>query len=64
MTFEFLLGMSETFLCSLSAVQVKSVLLVALQRLMLLVRTLTQLERKLFLLIIFYIMVLPYLLEY
>jgi hypothetical protein len=52
---EFLLGMSETFLCPVSAFQGKIVLLLdALQLLMLFVVTLAYLERKLFFLVIFY----------
>jgi hypothetical protein len=50
-----LLGISETFLCSVSALLVKIALVLgALQLLMLFVETLKYLEPKLFLLIIFY----------
>jgi hypothetical protein len=50
----FLLGISEIFLCSISAPQVNIVLLDAPQLLMLFVGTLTYLEPSLFLLIIIY----------
>jgi hypothetical protein len=53
--FEFLVGISETFLCLLSALIVKFLLLPdTLQLLMLYGGTLTYLEPNLFLLIIFY----------
>jgi hypothetical protein len=55
--FEFLLGVSVTFLCSLSALKVKIVPLQdALQLLMLFVGTLAYLEPKLFILINFIVM--------
>jgi hypothetical protein len=52
---EFLLSLAENFLCSMSAVLVKIVLLLdAPQLLMLFVGTLTYMKRKLFLVIVFY----------
>jgi hypothetical protein len=55
MVFEFLLGMSETLLCSMSALQAKVVrLLDALQLLILFAGTLTYLETKRFLSVILY----------
>jgi hypothetical protein len=56
LVFEFLLGMSENLLFSMSALQVQIVLffLEELQLLMLIVGTVTYLEPKLFLLTIFY----------
>jgi hypothetical protein len=53
--FKFLLGILETLLCSMSALQVKiTPLLDALQLLMLFAGTLTYLEPKMFSSIIFY----------
>jgi hypothetical protein len=55
LVYEFLLGVSQTLLCSVSVHQVKFVLLLdALQLIMLFVGMLTYLERKRHLLIIFY----------
>jgi hypothetical protein len=48
LVFEFLLGISETFPCSLSAIQIKIIpLLIIIQLLMLCTRTLMYLEPKL-----------------
>jgi hypothetical protein len=60
LVFEFLLGISENFPCSLSAVLANIVLLDALHLPMLFVETLTYLKTKLFLLIIFYIVICIY----
>jgi hypothetical protein len=54
MAFEFLLGISETLLCSKPGLQVEIVLLDALQLPMLFIRILTYFEQKLLLSIIFY----------
>jgi hypothetical protein len=55
LVFEFLFGISETSLCSMSPPQANIVLLLdALQLLMLSVGKLTSLESKLFFLIVFY----------
>jgi hypothetical protein len=54
LVFEFLLGIPETFLCSVSAIQVKIVLLDAPQQLMMFVGVLACLRPTPFLLIMFY----------
>jgi hypothetical protein len=52
--FKFLPGASETFLCSMSAPQVKSLLPLDSLQLLIFLGTLTYLEHKSFALIIFY----------
>lgn len=62
LVFEFLLGISETFLCSVPAVEFRFVLLDELQLLVLFVGTLTYSEPELFL--IYSVTVLPSLLKF
>jgi hypothetical protein len=54
LVFEFLLGVSETFLCMVSALQVKSVPVLDALHLLMFVGMLMYLEPKLFFLFIFY----------
>jgi hypothetical protein len=62
LVFEFMLGISETFLCSVPAAEVKFVLLDELHPLVLFLGVLTYLEPKLFL--IYSVTVLSSLLKY
>jgi hypothetical protein len=52
--FDFLLSIPETFLCSVSALQVKNILLLDAFQLLKFVGTSTNIELKLFFLIVFY----------